>query len=133
MKKRLITILTVIAVIITFILAKILNYFTISTPLSIIYLIVIFALIEYLLLTITYIVTKLMKKEKIKLKKIIGLVLLFLSLLLILLYMVVLNFDWLTFYIYSSPFYLMVISRSIEFLIPAITLIIISIILLRKK
>lgn len=136
MQKRLIIILTIIAVIMTFVLSEILSiyhFLTKPTPLTTMYLISILLMLEYLFLTITYVISKLLKKEKIKPKKILGLILLFVAVLLILLYVVVLNFDWLTFYIYSSPFYLKVIGRTIEFLIPAILLIIVSIKLLKGK
>ena len=136
MKKRLIIILTIIAIIMTFVLSEILSiyhFLTKPTPLTTMYLISILLMLEYLFLTITYVISKLLKKEKIKPKKILGLILLFVAVLLILLYVVVLNFDWLTFYIYSSPFYLTVIGRTIEFLIPAVILIITSIILLKGK
>ena len=73
------------------------------------------------------------KKEKLEIKKIIGLVLLFVALLLVLLYLVVLDVDYLHRYMNSAPFYLNVIVRSVEFLIPSIIFIIIGILLIKNK
>lgn len=135
MKKKLIIILTAIAFIITFIVAEILNvyhFFTMPTLLTTIYLISMFSIFEYLLITITYITRKIRKKEKITTRKKWGLVLLFLAILFILLFVIILNVDYLHWYMYSTPFYFNMISRSIEFLIPSIILMIISIKLLQK-
>lgn len=136
MKKSTIIILTIIILILTFIFAEIFSiYHFSSTPtlLTSLYLISIFTILEYLSIAITYIVRKLMKKEKLEIKKVIGLILLFIALLLILLYLVVLNLDYLHWYMNSAPFYLNIIVRSIEFLIPSITLIITGLFLVRKK
>lgn len=136
MKKSTIIILTIIASILTFISAKIFNIYhfgSVPTLLTSLYLISIFTIFEYLSISITYIIIKLLKKEKLKIKKIIGLILLFLALLLILLYLVVLNLDYLHWYTNSAPFYLNIIIRSVEFLIPSITLIVIGILLIKKK
>lgn len=84
-------------------------------------------------ISITYIIRKLLKKEKLELKKIVGLILLFLSLLLVLLFLIVVNMDYLNWYAYSSPFYLNIIARSIEFLFPSIVLIVIGILLIKTK
>ena len=103
------------------------------TLLTSLYLISIFAIFEYLSISITYIVRKLIKKEKLEIKKIIGLILLFVALLLILLYLVVLDIDSLHWYMNSAPFYLNVIVRSVEFLLPSILLIVIGINLIKRK
>ena len=97
------------------------------------YLISIFVIFEYLSISITYIVRKLIKKEKLEIKKIIGLILLLVALLLILLYLVVLDIDYLHWYMNSAPFYLNVIVRSVEFLLPSIILIVIGINLIKRK
>ncbi len=137
MKKTLPIIGTIIlSLIITFFVAAIFNLYSIGTTptlLTSLYLIAIFCIFEYLSLTTIYIIKKLIKKEKISLRKILTLVLLFISLVLILGYIVILDMDYLHWYIYSSPFYLNVIVRSIEFLLPAIILIIVSIILIKKQ
>lgn len=136
MKKKSIIIITIITLIFTFIFAEIFSIYhfgSIPTLLTTSYLISIFSIFEYLLISLTYIIKKRMKKEKIERKKIIGLILLFIALLLILFYIVSLNIDWLNWYAYSSPFYLNVIVKTIEYIIPSIILIIISIRLLKKK
>ena len=136
MKKGTIIILSIITLVLTFIFAEIFSIYhfgSAPTLLTSLYLISIFAIFEYLSISITYIVRKLIKKEKLETKKIIGLILLFVALLLILLYLVVLNVDYLHWYMSSAPFYLNVIVRSVEFLIPSLILIVVSIILLKNK
>lgn len=136
MKKNLTIIgITILSLVLTFFFTEIMSIYhfgTIPTLLTTLYLISMFSIIEYLLLSIYYIVKKLIKKEKLNKKIIISLVLLFISLLLILGYILILDIDYLHWYMYSSPFYLNVIVRSLEFLLPAIILIIISIILIKK-
>ncbi len=136
MKKRAIIILSIIILVLTFIFAEILSIYhfgNVPTLLTSLYLISIFSIFEYLSIFITYIVRKLIKKEKLEIKKIIGLILLLVALLLILLYLVVLDIDYLHWYINSAPFYLNVIVRSIEFLLPSIILIVIGINLIKKR
>ena len=72
-------------------------------------------------------------KKKTKMKKIIGLMLLFISILLFFLFYIVLEADYLNWYMYSSPFYLNVIVRCVEFILPGIISLIIGIILLKKE
>ena len=136
MKKGTIIILSIITLVLTFIFAEIFSIYHFSsapTLLTSLYIISIFAIFEYLSISITYIVRKLIKKEKLETKKIIGLILLFVALLLALLYLVVLDVDYLHWYMNSSPFYLNVIVRSVEFLLPSIVLIIIGIFLMKRK
>ena len=136
MKKRTIIILSIITLVLTFIFAEIFSIYhfgSAPTLLTSLYIISIFAIFEYLSISITYIVRKLIKKEKLETKKIIGLILLFVALLLALLYLVVLDVDYLHWYMNSSPFYLNVIVRSVEFLLPSIVLIIIGILLIKNK
>ncbi|MBE6152755.1 MAG: hypothetical protein E7166_00815 [Firmicutes bacterium] len=136
MKKGTIIILTIITLVLTFIFAEIFSIYhfgSVPTLLTSLYLISIFAIFEDLTISITYIVRKLIKKEKLEIKKIIGLILLFVALLLVLLFLVVVHVDYLHWYMYSSPFYLNVIARSIEFLLPSIVLIVIGILLMKNK
>ena len=129
-------IITIISIIITFILAEILSIYcigTIPTILTTLYLIIIFTIIEYILLLITYIIKKKRKKQKITRNEIIGRITLFIGLILILLFIMVLNTDYLNWYMYSAPFYLNVLVRTIEFIIPAIILILISTKLIKDK
>lgn len=138
--KKILIILNIITLVLTFIFAKIFSIYhfgsipTLLTSLYLMSIYVIFSIFEYLLISITYVIRKLIKKEKIGIKKIIGLILLFVALLLILLFLVIINVDWLNWYLhYSTPFYLNVIVRIIEFLVPSLILIVVSIILLKMK
>lgn len=136
MKKGTILILSIIALVLTFIFAEIFSIYhfgSVPTLLTSLYLISMFTILEYLAISITYIVGKIIKKEKLEKKKIIGIILLFIALLLVLLYIVVLDIDYLHWYMNSAPFYLNVIVRSVEFLIPSIILIVIGILLIRNK
>jgi len=136
MKKVTIIILSIITLILTFGFAEIFSIYhfgSVPTLLTTLYLIIIFSIFEYLLISITYVIRKLIKKEKIQRTKIIGLILLFVALLLIFWYVVVINVDWLNWYeYYSTPFYLNVIVKSIMYLFPSTILIIVSIKLLKK-
>ena len=136
MKSRVIIIISIISLIFTFVLAELFSVYhfgNVPTLLTSLYLISIFAIMEYLFISITYMVKKISKKQKIGVKKIIGLLLLFIALLLILLFLIVVDIDWLNWYLYSSPFYINVIMRSIEMLLPSIILIGISILLIKNK
>ena len=136
MKKISILIITVISILITFLFAEIFSIYhfgSIPTLLTSLYLISIFLLFEYLSISLTYVIIKFIKKEKIVVKKIVALLLLFIALLLILVFLIVVDVDYLNWYAYSSPFYLNVIYRGVEFLLPSITLIIISILLIKNK
>ena len=135
MKSRAIIIISIISLMLTFVLADLFNVYqfgSVPTLLTSLYLISIFSIMEYLFISITYIVKKISKKQKIGVKKIIGLLLLFIALLLILFFLIVVDIDWLNWYLYSSPFYINVIIRSIEMLLPSIILIGISISLMKK-
>lgn len=127
---------SIISIIITLFLGEILSIYSfgsVPTLLTFLYLISMFSIINYLIIVGTYIVKKIIKKEKISLKKIIGLILLFVSLVLVLYYIIVLNIDYLNWYVNSAPFYFNVIFRSIEYLIPSIIMFIIGIKLINKK
>ncbi len=88
-----------------------------------------------LIYSLVYIIKKRKQKEKIGLNKILNIVLYFISLVLILLFLIVLNIDWLNYYTYvnSAPFYTFIIVRSLEFLLPSVILLIICLILKTKK
>ena len=133
MKKSIIVILSIITLVLTFIFAEILSIYhfgRVPTLLTTLYLISIF---EYLSISLTYVIRKIIKKEKLGIKKIMGLILLFIALLLVLLFFIVVDVDYLNWYAYSSPFYLNVIFRSIEFLVPVIILIITSVLFIKNK
>lgn len=134
MKKIILSV--IISLIITFIFAEVFSIYhfgNIPTLLTSLYLISLFSIFEYILLTIIYIIKKIMNKQKIRGKEIIGRILLFIALIIILFFLIVLDIDWLNWYAYSSPFYINVIVRSIEFLLPSILLIVVSIVLIKKK
>lgn len=136
MKKHNILISTIISIIITFIFAEIFSIYhfgTIPTLLTTLYLIAIFSMFEYILLSILFIAKKIKNRQKIKRKEIFGRILLFIALLLIFGFIIVLNIDWLHWYAYSSPFYINVIVRSLEFILPAIINIIVGIVLLKNE
>ena len=127
---------SIISIIITLFLGEILSIYSfgsVPTLLTTLYLISMFSIINYLIIVGTYIVKKIIKKEKISLKKIIGLILLFVSLVLVLYYIIVLDIDYLNWYVNSAPFYFNVIFRSIDYLIPSIIMFIIGIKLINKK
>lgn len=128
-------ILNFVSLILTFIFADVLSIYSfgsIPTLLTILYLLSIFLILDYVLITGSYILKKLITKEKILIKKIIGLILIFITLILILLFLVVVNVDYLHWYMYSSPFYLNIIVRSLEFLLPAAVLLVIGFLLIKK-
>lgn len=128
-------ILNFVSLILTFIFADVLSIYSfgsIPTLLTILYFLSIFLILDYVLITGSYILKKLIKKEKILIKEIIGLILIFIALILILLFLVVVNVDYLHWYMYSSPFYLNIIVRSIEFLLPAAVLLVIGFLLIKK-
>ena len=136
MKKKNIILCIVLSIIITFIFADVFSIYSFGsfpTLLTCFYLLSIFSIFCYILLCSSYFISSKINKKKISGRKIIGFILLFIVLILIFSYLIVLNVDYLHWYMYSSPFYLDVIYRSVEFLLPAIILIIVSILLFRKK
>ena len=135
-KKRIIIILSIIALVLSFLFAEIFSIYhfgSVPTLLTSLYLISIFLIFGYILIVLTYVIKKIIKKEKIFIKKIIGMILLFIAVLLILLFLIIVDIDYLNWYLYSSPFYLNVIVRGLEFLLPSIILTIIGILLMKNK
>ena len=136
MKKRNILIGTVISLILTFILTELFSIYhfgDIPTLLTLFYLIAIFSVFEYIVLTLIHIINKLIKQEKIRGKEVFGRILIFISLLLVLFLGIVLEVDWLNWYAYSTPFYINVVVKMVKYLLPSILLLIIGIKLIRKK
>lgn len=136
MKNRIIIILTTITLVLTFIFAEtfsIYHFSSLPTLQTSLYLISIFSIFEYLSISLTYVIRKMIKKEKLGFKRIFGLISFFIALSLLLIFLIVLEFDYLNWYAYSSPFYLNVIYRSIEFLIPSIALTVFGILLIKNK
>lgn len=131
-----ITILSIVSIILTFIFAEIFSIYhfgNIPTIITTLYLISIFFIFEYLIFSITHIIRKIIKKEKLKTKMIMGLIFLFIALILILWFVIVINIDWLNWYAHKTPFYINVIIKALKYLLPSMILIIISIKLLRNK
>lgn len=124
MKKALVIVGTVIlSLIITFLFAEtcsLYHFGDVPTFRTSAYLITIFFIIEYVLLVISYVISKKLVKEKIGLMKIISMILFFIALILIFGFVIILDIDWLNHYLDSGPFYLNVILRSLEFLLPAV-------------
>ena len=139
MKKILTIIGTIIlSLIITFMVAETFSLYhfgTTPTFTTFTYLLFIFCFITYILLSLIYIISKKIKKEKIGIKKLLSLILFFVSLMLILGFVVILNLDWITYYPMgnSVPFYVLILVRCLEFLLPSIILIIVGIVLLLKN
>ncbi len=108
------------------------NYPTLTT---FTYLLFLFGFITYIFFSLNYIITKKIQKEKLGIKKIISIILFFIVLILILTFIIVLNYDFLNYYAIanSAPIYVFILVRSLEFLLPTIILIIIGLILLLKK
>lgn len=138
MKKILIILGTVIlSILLTFFLGENLSLYhlgTTPTTLTCIHLISLFAILEYIFLVICYIFTKIIKKEKIGIRKIISLILFFISLILVLNFILMIDVDWLRYKNIgnSAPFYTFILVRCLEFLLPSIITNIISIVLLKK-
>ena len=136
MKKVINLLLCLFSLILTFMISNILSIYHFEsnpTALTMAYLIIIYFMITYLSLSVSYIVNRLIKREKIGYKKILGLISMFIGLLLVCLLIVIINFDYIKWYAYSSPFYLNVIIRCLEFLIPSLIFIIIGVVLLKRK
>jgi len=127
---------SLVSLVLTFFLGEILSIYsfgTIPTVLTSLYLISMFLILDYFFIASWYIISKLVKKEKIGIKKIIGLILIFIFLILVLYYIIILNIDYLHWYVNSSPFYFNVIFRGFEILLPGIIMFIIGIFLIRKR
>ena len=128
----------ILSLIITFGLANVFclyhfgDDFTITTT---IYLLYGFIFLNYILFSLIYIIRKKLKNEKIGIKKIFRMLLIFMALIFLLGFIITLNLDWLTYYsnYNSSPFYVFILVRALEFLLPAIILIIIDTILVIKN
>ena len=133
-----ITSLSIVSLLITFLIAEAFSLYDIGerpTFTTLTYLVFIFGIMEYVLNSLAYIISKRLKKEKIGIKKIVGIITLFLSLMLALLFVVILNLDWIMYYsnYNSSSFSAFILARSMEFLVPAIILMIISLVLIFSK
>lgn len=128
----------IISLIITFILAELFSLYhfgSVPTTSTIINLISLFSIFEYLILSISFIINKKKNKQTISHNDIFSMILFFLSLLLFLYFLFATNIDWLNYYSRgnSAPFYLTIIGNGIKILIPSIILLILGIVILKKK
>lgn len=138
--KRVLTIVEsiIVSLILTFVLAELLSLYhfgTFPTVLTIIYLISLFCIFEYLILLANFIVNKKKKHQTISHRNIFSMILFFLSLLLVLYFIFTTNIDWLNYYSRgdSAPFYLTIITNGIKILIPSVISFVLGIFISKKK
>ena len=138
--KRFLTIVgsTIVSLILTFVLAELLslyNFGTVPTILTIIYLVSLFCIFEYLILTVKFIINKKKNHQTISHKNIFSMILFFISLLLVLYFIFATNIDWLNYYSKgdSAPFYLTIITNGIKILIPSVISFVLGIFISKKK
>lgn len=138
--KRFLTIVgsTIVSLILTFVLAELLSLYhfgTVPTILTIIYLVSLFCIFEYLILTVKFIINKKKNHQTISHKNIFSMVLFFISLLLVLYFIFATNIDWLNYYSKgdSAPFYLTIITNGIKILIPSVISFVLGIFISKKK
>lgn len=138
--KRFLTIVgsTIVSLILTFVLAELLSLYhfgTVPTILTIIYLVSLFCIFEYLILTVKFIINKKKNHQTISHKNIFSMILFFISLLLVLYFIFATNIDWLNYYSKgdSAPFYLTIITNGIKILIPSVISFVLGIFTSKKK
>lgn len=138
--KRFLTIVgsTIVSLILTFVLAEVLSLYhfgTVPTILTIIYLVSLFCIFEYLILTVKFIINKKKNHQTISHKNIFSMILFFISLLLVLYFIFATNIDWLNYYSKgdSAPFYLTIITNGIKILIPSVISFVLGIFISKKK
>ena len=138
--KRVLTIVEsiIVSLILTFVLAELLSLYhfgTFPTVLTIIYLISLFCIFEYLILLANFIVNKKKKHQTISHRNIFSMILFFLSLLLVLYFIFTTNIDWLNYYSRgdSAPFYLTIITNGIKILMPSVISFVLGIFISKKK
>lgn len=138
--KRFLTIVgsTIVSLILTFVLAELLSLYhfgTVPTILTIIYLVSLFCIFEYLILTVKFIINKKKNHQTISYKNIFSMILFFISLLLVLYFIFATNIDWLNYYSKgdSAPFYLTIITNGIKILIPSVISFVLGIFISKKK
>lgn len=138
--KRFLTIVgsTIVSLILTFVLAELLSLYhfgTVPTTLTIIYLVSLFCIFEYLILAVKFIINKKKDHQTISHKNIFSMILFLLSLLLVLYFIFATNIDWLNYYSRgdSAPFYLTIIANGIKILMPSIISFLLGIFVSKKK
>lgn len=138
--KRFLTIVgsTIVSLILTFVLAELLSLYhfgTVPTTLTIIYLVSLFCIFEYLILAVKFIINKQKNHQTTSHKNIFSMILFFLSLLLVLYFIFATNIDWLNYYSRGdyAPFYLTIITNGIKILMPSVISFVLGIFVSKKK
>lgn len=135
-KKTIVFCCFIISLAITMFFSKIFSIYSfenLPTITTLFYMIAMFFIVSYIILLIVYIVGKKIKKEKIGTRKIIGMILFFISLMLVLGLVIILDVDYLNWYNNSTPFYVDVIVRCLEFLLPSILISVLGFYLSKNK
>ena len=126
----------IVSLILTFILAELLSLYhfgTVPTPLTIVYLVSLFCIFTYLIFSADFIINKKKNHQPISHKNIFSMILFFLSLLLVLYFILATNIDWLNYSRgNSAPFYLTIITNAIKVLIPSAILFVSGICISKK-
>ena len=134
--KRVLTIVEsiIVSLILTFVLAELLSLYHFGTLPTVLTIISLFCIFEYLILLANFIVNKKKKHQTISHRNIFSMILFFLSLLLVLYFIFTTNIDWLNYYSRgdSAPFYLIIIVNGIKILIPSVISFILGIFISKK-
>ena len=128
----------IVSLILTFVLTELLSLYhfgTVPTTLTIIYLVSLFCIFEYLILAVKFIFNKKKNHQTISHKNIFSMILFFLSLLLVLYFIFATNIGWLNYYSKgdSAPFYLTIITNGIKILMPSVISFVLGIFISKKK
>lgn len=133
MKKIILSV--IVSMLMTFVFAAMFSLYSFGafpTLLIFLYLISIFSIIEYVILFVFFIIERKKVRKNLGIREISGGIFIFIALVLILVCFIVLKIDYLNWYMYSSPFYVAVIERSVEFILPAIVSFVLGLRLLKK-
>lgn len=135
MKKKFIILCFVIAFLFTLLFSYVFSIYSFNSSINIrtlFYMGSIFSVLSYVNIALYYLISKKIKKEKISLLKVTSMVLFLIAILLVIFLIIGLEIDYLNWYSNSSPFYIHVILRSIEYLVPAIFMVFIGIFLIKN-
>ena len=134
-KKNLMIIVTIIvALIITYCIVNILNIYhfnCVPTMTTLIYIIFILSIMSYLLFFFLYFIWKKRHLEKIKMEQYACIIMCFVALILMLFFLLMVDIDWLSHEAVLSPFYMSIIVRGFQFLLPSAILIVLSLLLIQ--
>lgn len=135
MKKKFIILCFVIAFLFTLLFSYVFGIYSFNSSITMrtfLYMVSIFSVLSYINIALYYLISKKIKKEKISLLKVTSMVLFLIAILLVIFLIIGLEIDYLNWYSNSSPFYIHVILRSIEYLAPAIFMVVIGIFLIKN-